>query len=285
VVSLASLPTDPINASSSNLYYTYVSGGSFELTAAFESSKFKLGGDKDTVSTDGGSYPDLYEVGSNLSLAPLDYGDASLVGYWPLNEGTGTIAYDRSGKGNNGIGGANTPWAFGGSCERSSGSCLIMNSYYVFTVQDTSSLDLPNTMTIAAWFKPITPPSAQMHPIQKWTSTIDANYVWYWQTNNLSFLDANLAGVWTGISSLGALMPSSGWHHIVFTYNGSVGISYLDGIPRYSTVVNPPIATNGANLVFGRDVDASAAIGLDDVRIYNRALSASEVSALYNATK
>jgi hypothetical protein len=110
VVSLSSLPIDPQNTSSTGLFYTYVSGGSFELTAAFKSSKFKLGGYKDIVSTDGGLYPDLYEVGSNLSLQPLDHGDTSLVGYWPLNEGTGTIAYDKSGKGNNGTwNGTSTP--------------------------------------------------------------------------------------------------------------------------------------------------------------------------------
>lgn len=95
---LGALPVDPTNSSSSHLYYTYTTNGSqFETTAAMESAKYQVGGSNDVISGDGGPLASVYEKGSQLGLEPLDYGDNTLVGWWPLNEGTGTVAYDDSG--------------------------------------------------------------------------------------------------------------------------------------------------------------------------------------------
>ncbi|MDW8279618.1 MAG: prepilin-type N-terminal cleavage/methylation domain-containing protein [bacterium] len=87
---LSKLPIDPINTTSSGNYYTYVTGGSFKLTSRFESQKQILR----YVANDGGPDPSIYELGTDLNLAPFVGG---LVGYWSFDEGSGTIAYDRSG--------------------------------------------------------------------------------------------------------------------------------------------------------------------------------------------
>ncbi len=101
---LSNLPVDPTNTSSSRLYYTYTTNGTqFETTAAMESQKYQIGGSNDVISGDGGSLASVYEKGSKLGLEPLDYGDPTLVGYWPLDEGTGMVAYDESGNNNNGM--------------------------------------------------------------------------------------------------------------------------------------------------------------------------------------
>ena len=94
---LSSLPVDPVNTTNSRNYYTYISGGSWELSTTLEAAKNKMGGANDRVSTDGGGMPDLYETGINLTLNPVDYGDTSLVGYWNFEEGAGGALYDRSG--------------------------------------------------------------------------------------------------------------------------------------------------------------------------------------------
>src|SRR3989338_6243643 len=51
---LGSLPTDPVNATSSGLYYTYVPGGAFEVNGSMESNKYKMAGSSDKVSKNGG---------------------------------------------------------------------------------------------------------------------------------------------------------------------------------------------------------------------------------------
>ncbi|MCS6789191.1 MAG: prepilin-type N-terminal cleavage/methylation domain-containing protein [Patescibacteria group bacterium] len=96
---LSKLPIDPINTTSSGNYYTYVTGGSFELTAFFESNRDRYA---NTALNDGDSFPGVYSIRN--SSAPLTPGlrDKGLVGYWSFDEGSGTIAYDRSGYNNNG---------------------------------------------------------------------------------------------------------------------------------------------------------------------------------------
>jgi len=94
---LGSLPVDPVNTTSTGEYYTYVTGGSYELTAMLESDKYA-----DVAINDGDSFPGVYS--RRTSSAPLTPGtrDKGLVGYWKLDEGSGTTVYDSSGKGRNG---------------------------------------------------------------------------------------------------------------------------------------------------------------------------------------
>src|SRR3989344_4906681 len=87
---LSKLPIDPVNTTSTGLYYTYTTGGSFKLTSLFESEKLAT-----NMKSDGGPDPATYEVGSNLNLANFARG---LVGYWKLDNN----ASDSSGNGNNG---------------------------------------------------------------------------------------------------------------------------------------------------------------------------------------
>src|ERR1017187_8950472 len=92
------IPADPVNVSSSRLWYAYATDGQkFELTASMESQKYKAGGVNDVISNDGGTLSTVYEKGTKLGLEPLDYGDPSLVGYWTFDEGQNSVAYDYSG--------------------------------------------------------------------------------------------------------------------------------------------------------------------------------------------
>ena len=81
---IGSLSVDPTNQSSTGLYYTYTTDGStlYELTAKMESQKYQT-----IAQTDGGQYSDLYEKGTNLTLAAMDFGNASSSGSgsstWP----------------------------------------------------------------------------------------------------------------------------------------------------------------------------------------------------------
>jgi hypothetical protein len=80
------------------------------------------------------------------------------------------------------------------------------------------------------------------------------------------------------------------WHHIVGTYSGSEVRLYVDGLLADSTppALTGTITDNGYLLCLGSwDNDCqgfSKALqgALDDVRVYNRVLSASEVKQLYN---
>ena len=67
---LSSLPTDPINATSTNNFYTYITSGSNWTVSAqtLESTKYAS-----RAGTDGGTSATAYEVGSSLTLSPYIY--------------------------------------------------------------------------------------------------------------------------------------------------------------------------------------------------------------------
>jgi len=102
------LPIDPIN--SGFQYYTYVTGGSWELGAILESEKYKL-----EAVVDGGPDPTMYELGNDLNLAPFIRG---LVGYWAMNDSSGGVVKDSSGYGNDGTLVGSPTWTTGkvGGC-------------------------------------------------------------------------------------------------------------------------------------------------------------------------
>jgi prepilin-type N-terminal cleavage/methylation domain-containing protein len=67
---LGSLPVDSTNTTSTGLYYTYNTNGlQYELTSFMESIKNNFGGSADRPSSDGGTDPTAYEVGSALGLS------------------------------------------------------------------------------------------------------------------------------------------------------------------------------------------------------------------------
>jgi len=84
---LSNLPVDPVNSSSTGLYYTYYSNGSqYEVTSIFESAKYKAQYGQSPVDP---GYPEINAKGSSLSISPL-FNPLGLVGYWPLTEGSGS---------------------------------------------------------------------------------------------------------------------------------------------------------------------------------------------------
>ena len=310
-VSLASLPLDPQNTSSTGLYYTYVTGGSYELTAAFESTKYKMGGDGDKASTDGGSYPDLYEQGSNLSLQPIDHGDLSLVGYWPLNEGTGTIAYDRSGNNNNGTWNG-TPSGDNGTFYAVSNGKTVgyfdgMDNY-VNALSSSTMNTITQEMTIVGQINPFSAPLWLNNAgcqngfviFGRNKATYTAPYrIIYFQLGggNGAWYPAALFGHLDGTSDGGVCTDGYStstfpniWTFFATTFSLSQGadVFYINGsVMRSFTNSGKTIMTDntpgliGGGISGGTDMDGL----ISNVRIYNRALSASEIQALYNATK
>jgi hypothetical protein len=81
------------------------------------------------------------------------------------------------------------------------------------------------------------------------------------------------------------------WHHVIITRtNSTVPKIYIDGLQvAVTAIVNGTTNINADNNDFLRFAAANDSIvgemGLDDIRIYNRALSATEISRNFNATR
>ena len=85
----------------------------------------------------------------------------------------------------------------------------------------------------------------------------------------------------------GEIQPGT-WSHIAITYNAATGenIGYINGQPVDSRVRPGGINTSDLNVLIGRE-DSSKPRPfpglIDELQIYNRALSAAEIEAIFNA--
>lgn len=72
------------------------------------------------------------------------------------------------------------------------------------------------------------------------------------------------------------------WHHGIYTYDGSTLTCYLDGVYQSSQSVTLAIGAGNFAIGYRKPYNDGYWIGsLDEVRVYDRALTAAEVQSLY----
>jgi hypothetical protein len=198
-----------------------------------------------------------------------------LIGWWSFNEGSGTIAGDSSGYGNNGtVYGAT--WTTG-----KYGTALSFNglSNYV-AVPNSQSLQITGAITLMAWVK--TSDSNKQAVI-----TESGGYLLYVGTGGDGAVYGYLYGTtssWIG----GTTNIADGlWHLIALTYDPNAGANnfklYVDGAlnAQYTVTGSISASTNRIGIGDRPDVGYRDFFNgtIDEARVYNRALSASEIQA------
>jgi hypothetical protein len=115
-----------------------------------------------------------------------------------------------------------------------------------------------------------------------WFAMLDSNdSPAVWVSNGSSYVVNQFGG--------SQAIQDNAWHHVAWVWDRDVGNRmYIDGALNTSnTVINSNnIITDHTFIIGGRDpgegVTGKFIGSIDDVRVYKRALSATEVSALYN---
>jgi hypothetical protein len=203
-----------------------------------------------------------------------DAGAAGLVGYWSFDEGTGSVAHDSSGYGNDGILQGGTAWGTGRIGHAVSFDGV---SGYVLVGAGTGSsavLDLTTTLTIALWVNVDDVTVDNMRVISK-------NDAYDIKLNGRS-------PQWScasGYAEVNASVAPNTWHHIAVTFDTGSVRTYLDGVAQAIVANTVAEAANpaGTTLRFGAYEETNAYFTkglLDEIRIYNRVLAASEITAL-----
>jgi Tfp pilus assembly protein FimT len=206
--------------------------------------------------------------------------ESGLVGYWHFDEGTGTVTADVSGNANAGSLVGGPTWQAEQNCR--AGKCLNFAGSQYVNVGTSSSLT-SQSITLEAWVRASSFPSGWNGIISNMTSWGTGFGLQIGTTQNIAAMvsGAYLTTSWT---------PTTGvWYHIAATHDAAdnLNVLYVNGDAESSTTravtyeANPKtyIGTfyTSPNLYF---------FGLiDEVRIYNRALSASEIAAHYNDLK
>jgi chitodextrinase len=200
------------------------------------------------------------------------------VAAYSFDAGAGTALADVSGNGNNGtISGAT--WTTAG---KSGGALTFDGMGDVVTIADASSLDLTSGMTLEAWVRPTAAGS--------WRTVVTKE-----QPGNLVyglFSDSDSAQA-AGIVSVGPLQdivrstsapPLSAWTHLATTYDGAYQRLYVNGVAVASRPLTGSMPNSGGALrIGGNNVWGEWFQGqIDELRIYNRALSVIELQADMN---
>jgi Concanavalin A-like lectin/glucanases superfamily len=202
---------------------------------------------------------------------------SGLVGWWPLDEGTGLVAYDISGQGNNGtwIGPPSPPkWTYyaAGAINSAAG---YFNSGNSVTIGTQPVYQFKGPFSVSAW-----------------VNTASNGMILTMQNGEINGYNLGIysgairfcvfAGSTENCASGGS---SPTWTYFTGVFDGSNISVYANGSLLLSRNAVVPTASTGP-LVFGitqRGGYSNLTGSLSDVRLYNRALAASEISSLYNA--
>ena len=77
-------------------------------------------------------------------------------------------------------------------------------------------------------------------------------------------------------------LPTNTWTHLAVTYNGSTLTLYRDGVAVATSTVSGTLSPTSGTLQIGGSQFGEYFKGLiDEVRIYNRALSDTEIQTIY----
>ncbi len=212
---------------------------------------------------------------------------SAIFAHWPFDEGTGTTAADVSGNGYNGTLTNGADWTTG---KLANAVSLDGVNDYV----DVGMIDVAGSaMTLAGWINSsdlAVSPYNDGRIISKATGTAEAKHFWMMSTikssskTRLRFRLKAGGSTTTLIASSGNLTENQ-WFHAAAVYDGVTMKLYLDGATVGIRSKAGSIATDGSVPVWigGNPTDPSVRPwqgAIDDVRIYDRALSAAEVAAL-----
>jgi Concanavalin A-like lectin/glucanases superfamily len=209
--------------------------------------------------------------------APPDSGvpTVGLIGEW-LCSGN---ANDTSGSGNDG-----TPTAISYVADRHGtvgSACSFDGSTSHIQIADAPSLGVTTTWSLSAWvnasaFTGLAGIFSKYQMVNADGPTVRLSY-------NLPYTGIDIDEATSSASSSGLLVQGT-WAHVGVTVNGLAVVCYLDGVLAYSLTAGFTAEVNTNPLQIGLDYATRFFNGsIDDVRFYDRTLTAVEIQSLYVA--
>ncbi len=219
----------------------------------------------------------IYFISFVLMLSIAGTAKAELVGWWRLDDGSGTTAHDHSGNGNDGTLINNPVWAIG----------IINGALQLDGIDDyvncgnDPSLNITDAVTLAAWVKlNSVPPAFSVLIAGKFGA-----YWLEWRENKTLSLSMFINGAYNG-SGPTLELADEDWHHIALTYDGTHKKGYHNRQEVFSEGASGAIDVSAVNFLLGEGHPASDNFNgcpdglIDDVRVYNRALTQEEIQLM-----
>lgn len=211
----------------------------------------------------------LLWLGPESSFCQTTAPSQGLALHWAMDEGQGTQLNDASGNGHSAsfsgaVNYATTGWA---------GKCLEAAQHQGWSLTNTTLTWQPTAFTVSFWLNP--------YSFDQWSHAIASGigwggFVFHTEWNGGVYVGTDVATRFTSSDLPAGTVELNRWQHFVFTYgNGQAGF-YKNGILLVSKAMNAPQAWGGLT-ISGTDSRIILHGKLDEMRIYNRALSEQEV--------
>jgi hypothetical protein len=238
----------------------------------------------------------LYQAGASRMKAntspavSVSSGKSELVGYWSFDgantnwtSATGGTTADLSG--NNYTGTMHSMNRSTSPVPGISGQALNFNGNNNFV--DTADVDITDTITVSAWIKP----SISITSSFGYLGIVNKGRVTAWSFGHgggNNDLDVRFNNTEVAATANNVYSPNV-WTQVAFSYDKNAGSDqvkiYVNGVQTATGTYSTAIGTNSNKIAIGVEQDGGDYWpgAIDEVRVYSRALSASEVQQLYQA--
>jgi chitodextrinase len=215
-----------------------------------------------------------------------------ILAAYAFNEGSGSVAADKSGKNNTGTL-TNAAWASGTNCKFD--SCLSFNGINSYlNIPDSDSLSPGTNLTISADVKLSSYPSGtEAAIVSKWSNNIEDEYLFHiLPSGQLSFAWHTTGGdTWpsvpyNGVNSVGTI-PLNTLTHVAVVRSGATVTFYINGVQNSTFTVADanPFRNGNTPLRIGAQVTGATRYlngTIDEVRIEGAARTQAEIQSEMN---
>ncbi len=218
------------------------------------------------------STQEIFEEYSSLKTI-FEKKNTGLISYWDMDELSGTTVADKVG---DRVGTATGTTIVDGRVGKSR-SFNGTNDY--ITVPNSGLGTGDKVHTVDLWLKPYASPT-----MRQWILGLGG-----YEPSNIHLVynvDGNIsAGIWNGAQCF-IYLDISQWNHVTFSYDGTNIYCYKNGAQVSTSAVSTYAVTvnlTNTELNISKQIPGEAGFNglIDEVKIYNRALSASEILAEY----
>ena len=201
--------------------------------------------------------------------------DPNLVGWWKFDEGSGTAANDSSGHNNNGTVNGSAAWT-GGQIN----GALSFDGSDDYVAIPTFSVST-NNGAIGLWFETSADFTAN-YAGQGYLINKDSQSFSYLAVTGNGTVPYGINGE-TNVNNdyfvvINGVVPVGVWNHIFVSFSNKTAKTYLNGV-----LIQTLPVTNSSLILYriGGRTQVFFHGKIDDVRIYNRALSGAEIQQIY----
>jgi hypothetical protein len=233
----------------------------------------------------------ITSINQNVTYTPTNVGNG-LLAYWSFDQVSGSTVADDSGNGHNGSNQGASPISngmFGGAMHFDG-----VNDYI-----SVPSFDIPSSgLSISAWIRSnrfANDPACTFQDcriVSKGTSTASQDHYWMLSTyptgnNNvtLRFRLKTNGQTDTLVANASGNLSENQWIHVVAVYDGAQMRLYKNTVAAGSLFKSGPVNNNSnVPINIGRNPDGYGEWSgeIDELRIYDRALTTAEITSLFN---